>query len=744
MDLKESLKIIKKRRRFILIFASAVFLFVLAVTFLMTPQFQGTTKVIIEAVEPNNFTSATRTTSRDPDFIQTQFQLIKSLAVATRVEKMLSLSDTWQERFGEDKEKTFLAKTFSWIKGIKKQIWAKEEETSPEKQQQAFVDGIISQISQNVIVQPVTDSRIVNIGFQSPDPEFAALVANTVIRAYIDESLDLKVEASRRVLEWMTTKAETQRTKLEAAEKSLQAFTGDKDILTLENRIAVTPQKLSEISTRLVGAEARRKEVEALYNQIKVVRNDPAKAETVPAVMSDPTLQILRSQIVTAEKSIMELSGKYGPKHPVMNKARGDLYVLRRKRVQEINRVIQSIENEYKLAVSVEEGLKEQFDTTKAEVHALNKNFMEYETLKRDVATYRQLYDALMLKIKEQGINETSQPVSVLIVEEAKTPLKPVKPVVPLNILLGLFVAVVGGIGFGFLVDYLDSTIRGVDETEMLLGTPVLGVISSCNLKGLSPEKVVLAQPTSPLSESYRALRTAVLLSSEKESPKRVLITSSVAGEGKTTISVNLAITLAQSERSVLLIDGDLRKPRIHKILGLSNEKGLSTYLSGATDADILQKGPYFNLSILTAGPTPFNPSELLMSKTIKNLLNVLSAKFDIIICDTSPILVVSDAHHLSNLFDGTILVAKARMTKDDMARKSLKLLKSVGGKVLGMVINAQGEHDEGYGYYHREYYGVSDDDEDKGIGIGKSLTRRGGSILKGGGSSRSSSQNTG
>ncbi|MBN1140281.1 MAG: polysaccharide biosynthesis tyrosine autokinase [Deltaproteobacteria bacterium] len=739
MNLRNAFKIIQKRRRGAALVFALIFGLVLIATFALPKQYLGSTKVIIEKVEPSDLTGGRfRATSYDPEFYSTQFQLIKSRAVAQRVVEKLSLVEKYGDHFGIAQGKdNSLAEGFWW--GLKKLIvsnsalnsqeispaekqeagfwtqlknrfWSSSSENSTAKDAISPDQKITNEIHRNIRVQPIENSRIINIGFLSTDPEIAAMVANATVRSFIEESLDLKMEASRRTLEWLTKKADSEKTAMENAQKALQHYTGESDILTLENRLAVTPGKLAEISTQMVRAESRRKELQAVFNQVKGLKNNPERAETVPAVMSNTTLQALRTQIVSAEQSVMELSGKYGEKHPLMSKAQGDLYLLKRKKNQEILRIIHSIENDYELARSIEMGLKNQFDAAKAEAFEINKKYVTYEALKREVDTNRQLYDALILKIKEQGITEEHQPVSVLIVEEAQPPQKPYKPVVPLNLLLGGFVGLFGAIGFAFLYDHLDNTIRTVDETEGSLGAPVLGVVSRCKQQGISAEKVVLNRPLSPLAESYKALRTAILLSPASEPPKKILITSSIAGEGKTTISVNLAIALAQSGSRVLLIDSDLRKPRIHKVLGLSDEKGLSTYLAGISGSEV-QKGPVPNLLVMTAGPIPPNPSELLMSKTINVLLDMVGKKFDIILFDSSPILAVADAHPLARLFDSTILVARARKTTNDLARKSLKLLTSVGANVLGVIINAQEETDEHY-YYTKAYYGAQTGEE--------------------------------
>ncbi len=459
---------------------------------------------------------------------------------------------------------------------------------------------------------------------------------------------------------------------------------------------------MSELSTQLVRAEFQRQQLEELNSRIGKIRNGQQPPETLAVIASDPALQALRAQIVAAEKNIMELSARFGPKHPVMEKAQGDLNILQSKRQQEIERIIQSIRNDYELAASNERNLRAQLDRIKSEALRLNDKFVQYGVLKREVDTNRQLFDALLLKIKEQTITEENNPTNLWIVEAAEPPRVPAKPKKAINLLLGLTLGTFGGMGLAFFRDYLDNTIKSPAEAEAVLGTPVLGVVTRCKEKD-AIEGIVQREPLSSFAESYKALRTSLLLSAAEAPPGKVLITSSVSGEGKTTTAINLALALAQADQRVVLIDADLRKPRLHAHFKLANNQGLSTYLAGASEKDILRKGPLANLAIIPSGPIPPNPSELLNSGRMKALLEGLRERFDIVICDTPPVLPVADTRVLSRLFDGTIIVTKAEKTTYELAGRALKSLRDLNTPVLGMVINALPLQKSDY--YYAEYY---------------------------------------
>ncbi|MEA3545302.1 MAG: polysaccharide biosynthesis tyrosine autokinase, partial [Thermodesulfobacteriota bacterium] len=288
-------------------------------------------------------------------------------------------------------------------------------------------------------------------------------------------------------------------------------------------------------------------------------------------------------------------------------------------------------------------------------------------------------------------------------IDRALVPLEPFKPRTKINLLRGLIVGIFGGIGLAFFVEYLDQSIKFPEETEKTLGYPVLGLISLFKEKTGSIESIMTEQPRSALAENYRSLRTSLLLSSADCPPRTILITSPSAGAGKSTTSTNLAMAIAQSGKRVVIIDADLRKPRLHKIFGLKSDLGLSSYLAGLSKGDILQHTSQENLTFISSGPIPPNPSDLLLSVRMKALVEKLSREFDYVICDSPPLQSVIDGRILSQLFDGTVLVVKARVTTFDVARKVLKQLQDVQSPVLGLLIN--GLELKKNDYYYETYY---------------------------------------
>jgi succinoglycan biosynthesis transport protein ExoP len=402
-----------------------------------------------------------------------------------------------------------------------------------------------------------------------------------------------------------------------------------------------------------------------------------------------------------------------------MIRAQEELRVLRQKREQEIRRVIGSVRNEYELARSNETNLRKMLASTKAEAMNLSEKYVEYGVLSRAAETNRQLYDALMKRIKEQSVTEQIQTVNVWVVDKAEKPASPVRPRKAFNIMLGLILGLFGGVGLAFFIEYLDNTIKSPEETEAKLGVPVLGVIPILESGEENIEEIILKEPQSVYAESYKPIRTAIMLSSANNPPRNILITSMGPEEGKTSTAVNLAVTIARSGYSVLLVDADLRKPRIHTIFRLNNLSGLSTYLAGASpDIETIFKRPLTNLSIIPSGPVPPNPSELLGSTRMSELIGFLSEKFDIIIWDSPPLMTVTDSLILSKFLDGTIIVAKSGKTTYEIVGRGLKKFKGrretdMESRVLGVVINAfdTKKSDQYYYYQYYNYYPSSEEE---------------------------------
>lgn len=723
IHLRDYLHVVVKHRYKAVQFFAIIFALTLLVTFSTTPIYIATTKVLIEKSEPANLSLNPYYMSYDPDFGETQYQLIKSFSVAQRVVRMLGLGRQADTAAGSEATTNIITGTFNWFRDLISTVLhvggakpapstsasalpAVQEEDPLRLYQQAKM------ISGSIIVSPVKNSKIVDISFASTDPKKAALIVNTVAKAYIDEVLDIKMGSSQYALKWLTEKADEERARLNLTEKALQEYMRDKDIATLENKVTMVPERISEIAIKLAQSETKRKELETLYSAVKIYAVNPEGADEIPAIAADPVMQSLRSQILKAEQTVGDLSQKYGQRHPAMVTASGDLNVLRDKKKEQVRRVVATIKNEYDIARSGEESLRRLAGQVKAETQSLGEKFVQYGVLKREAETSRELFEAIVKRIKEQGITQDIKTVTVWVIEKAEVPASPAKPNKFRNILLGLVIGLMGGIGLAFFVEYLDNTVKSAEDVEQRFNVPVLGIIELLDKQKGPADDIVLREPHANITENYRAVRTSIMLSTADRPPKHILVTSIAPQEGKTTTAVNLAAILAQSGHNVLLMDADLRRPRLRRIFGIETDSGLSTYLAGTSDIEFFTPKGIEHLQVVPSGPVPPNPSELIGSKHLQDLLASLEEKFDFVVWDSPPLFAAAESLVLSKMLSGTIIVTRAGKTTYKELERGIKSMQDIEARVLGVVINGLNIKENmryNYNYRYYGYYGAEE-----------------------------------
>lgn len=721
VHLRDYLRVIVKRKMTIITFLVITLLTVIIVTFSSTPLYTASSEVLIEKnYGSNNLQGNRPVVYYDPDFLTTQFEIIRSANVAHKVVKRLHLDTKYKKYFLEEQEDNFS----SLIVSLKHKISSflthifNRSSRKIEMKPGTMVDGlpvakealtdadiIASMIQQNLSIEPIAKTKTVYIVYTNKYPFIAKLVADEIVRAYKDEILQMKLSSSNYALQWMTSKANEERKKLEESEKALQKYMREHDLVTVENKLAVFPQKLAEFSKQLSDAQAEQKEYEALYDQIKATGKDYKDIETIPVFADNKVLQDLRDKIYTADQKIKELSKKYGPKHPKMIQAMSERALLLKEKRFEVDRIIAATKNSYALAKSRENNLKKLLAQTKADLLDMNERFMQYTIMKREVDMNRVLYDNLTSSIKTANVTEQSQDVNIWVIKKAEFPIYPSKPKKKRNLLLGLILGTFGGVGLAFFLEYLDNTVKTSEEIEEHFNLTVLGSVEEVKDKEGAVESSLVHSPLSPLAESYRLIRSALLLSSPGRAPRVILVTSMAPKEGKTVTTANLARILAESDKKVLIIDCDMRRPRMHSLFGLSSSHGLSNYLAGDTGQSLVQDIAEENLYLIPSGPIPPNPSELLNTSGMKRLVADMLESFDFILLDSPPVQSVTDSLALSSFADGTILVVRAGRTTYDVLDDGIKKLYEINTHILGFVLNGVNPLDGGSGYYNDDYY---------------------------------------
>ncbi|MEN8140631.1 MAG: polysaccharide biosynthesis tyrosine autokinase [Thermodesulfobacteriota bacterium] len=720
IHLRDYLRVIKKRKAIVLTFAVITIAVVLLATLATTPLYRASAEVLIERNYDTELTGGRGYVPYDPEFYGTQFNIIQSKNVVRRVVEKLQLDSRYRHYFLQPEQTSLFQPIKDGLGAIISALLpaAGEEDgeaggaaaLTPEKLSDAEI--ITGMIRGGMAAKPINNTKIVVISYLHENPAMAQLVVNNIAEAYMDEMLDIKTHASNYTIEWMTLKAGEEKTKLEGSEKALQQYTRDQDLVTVENKMAIIPQKLREFSSQLSRAQAEARQLQDVYQQISDAGDNLAALEAIPSFTANATLQAMRDDILKAQQHIGELSKKYGPKHPLMIKAVDERDMLVREKKNEIIRIKRTTENDYKLATAKAVNVQALLDLTKNDLLNLKERFIQYDILKREVDTNRVLYDALVSRIKQQSASEQTQTVNIWVVKKADLPMGPAKPRKGRNMMLALILGVFGGVGMAFFVEYLDNTVKSPEEVERRMGVPILGVIPVPAKKDDDAVAIVKNDPKSLLAESYRSMRSQVLLSSAEHPPAAMLVSSVTPQEGKTTTAANFSRILAQADNSVLVIDCDMRKPRLHKVFGVANQEGLSNFLSGAIEAPPIATAIGDNVHLITSGPIPPNPAELLSSRNMVSLLEGARAKYDHVILDSPPVMSVTDGQILSRLVDGTVLVARSGQATWEQLQHGVKMFTDVHAHLLGIVLNGV-EKGHADGYYYQGYYSYYGDEQD-------------------------------
>jgi len=717
IHLRDYIQILLRRKYIILLVFVVCLPFVLIKAFSGEPVYRASAKILIQK---NNAPPLlmNRGHSYDPGFLATQSQVIKSSKVGKKVVKNLNLDETYRQYFPkENSEPSVIQKAKNWLRklfdtglklaGLRNQQTAidksgKKELNEAEKKERR-IESLAAMIGGSISVQSATEEgNIVEVSFVSSNPAFAKNIVNSVASAYKQVLLEMRTQSTTETIEWMKVKAASQREKLEASERRLKEYKKTHDIYTVGDEEAIFPAKISRLSQRLTQAQAEVKELESLYQEIN--RISTREALNLPVIAENNVVRDLREKIINQEQEIDGLSKKIGNKHPRMIRAKKDLDALKETLEEEIQSAIQSVKNKYELAEKKAKSIENLLEQTKQNAAKMSDKLIQYEILNRDVEVNRLLYDRLISRIIEYSATENKQTIDVWVVEDADKPHFPMNKGPKRAILLGLLVSLMAGVGLAFFLEYLDNTIKAPDDAETRTDIPVLGMVPFFKDKAYEIEKIAHQLPNAAVSERYKVIRTALFVSSAKGEANNLLITSMAQKAGKTVTAVNLAISLAQSERRVLLIDADMRRPRIHKTFGLKNETGLSSYLAKSSDLAVVTTEESNYLKVLPAGPVPSNPSELLSSARLEELIQRLKADYDFIIFDSPPMADVTDAILIGKIVNQAILVARSSVSTYESLKQAKKIFENIDTNLLGQIVNAVDEKKQNYYYY--KYYG--------------------------------------
>jgi len=717
--LKDYLRILYVRKWILVSVFFVVVMSVTAYVFIQTPTYRAGSTLLIEPSNPNvtEFNDVYDPAMSDGDFnrqtfLETQYKLLLSRPLIEKSFRHFG--------FGEMKE-------FRELR-----------------------DPIVKFMS-CFLVSPIKRTRLVGVSFEWKDPELAARVIEYHVDEFLSNCRKRRLGVSEEGLIALRAKADDLKPQVEEKAKAMQHFMAHNEMVSFEKAQDIVVERLKAINQNLTDAENKRILAQARYNDIANALKENLPLERMPEIISSEAIRDLKLEFTHAEQEVSDLENHFGPNHPEALSAEAKLASVAEKMKSEISQILASAEAEYTRAAKQESELKKVLDEQQKKVMALNEKSVDYTLISQSYEDLNRAYRVVTQRIQEieTAMAAGDKEDNIFIIAKPRIPIRPAKPRKLLSIALSLMVGLLLGIGLCFFVEYLDTTIKTKSDVEQFLGVPVMGFVPPVGGDGRrnggngkkQVEFEAVENPHSALAEAFRSIRTALSFSNGGKGLKTFLVTSAVPSEGKTIVSLNTAIALAKAGKKVLLVDADMRRPRLSRVFESSSMQGLSSLLvnkEGVTLETAAVSSGGENLHILPSGPIPPNPAELLGNENVPGLLAEMSSRYDHVVFDTPPVVTTTDAAVLCGYMEGSLLVVRAHSTQKDTVRRAGEVLSSARCRLVGAVLNSVDMPKGGqYGYGGYYYYGKNYHEE-SGAGGKKNKIRHGRS------KSRSVSKETG
>jgi succinoglycan biosynthesis transport protein ExoP len=747
LDLFEYWQIVKKRKWVIVSTTAVLVALTLIISFTTTPLYQATTSIQIDEPGSSVLTIQDLLSSNaySPDilgtYFKTQLKILQSRSLVERVAKKMNLAGRPELQSLHNKRPNLLQMvkwfvTLSWL-APRKSAAASVAPGADIGDPYAFYAKIVLD---GLSVQPVAETRLVDVKYEAPSPRLAADIVNTLAQEFINFTIESRFEATKQTSEFLNEQIAKLRDDLALKEKTLQRFGEDKKLLVTNDKENSVLSKFSDLDKAYTEAQIARVAAEAQYRELKSLSVD-----SLPQFINNPLIQSLKTSYLQIKSEYEQKSRLYKPEYVDMIQLKTRLDSLKNQLETEIQKAVDAAESTFRTAQSTEASLFKMREAQRADVNKMNSDAIFYKSLEIERQNMQALLNSLVAKQNETGVSARLSGLNtsnIKIVDKALVPEKPVSPNTQRNLIIALLLGLMGGLGLAFLADVLDNTVKGPDDLQKLMGLPSFGIIphfspGQRNRKDGYYKSYGAADPTGregqllanvrdvelinylfpklPIAEDYRTIRTSILFSQTVVGPKTIALTSASPQEGKSATLTNMAVSFAQLGEKVLAIDADLRKPRLHKIFKIKDSIGLSGYLTGRLPlVDVIQKTFADNLWLLPSGPHPPNPAELLNSKRMQDLMTIVKDSFDVILIDTPPVLAVIDPLIISSFSDLTILVIKTNSTKRKLLLKAIEELKKAKAEVVGAVFNDAKIRSDGYyaPYFQYEYYQDKASDE--------------------------------
>jgi polysaccharide biosynthesis transport protein len=701
VDLSLFLRIVYRRRWLALLAFVAIVIPAVAWTMLQQPVYAAHVRIAIdpEPTAPLQFAKGSND-APPADAVQTQREILESRELARRTIVRLKLFDTAEFRAPEA---TPIGRLLALLGlGAAPQSPAPVTATD-DVRANLVVGGFQSRMK----VVPLSFTRLIDVVFESSDPALAARAANGIADTFIVQDLDARLGSVKDATTWLGQRLEEERKRVETSESALQVYKEQQNALAVEDRQNIVVQKLSDLNTAVTKAKTERFLKETTYRQIEKAQSEPAQLETIPTIAANRAIQQLRAELATHTRQEAVLSQQYGELHPEMLKVRSAIETANDGIERETAKAVELAKNEYLGSLENERRLVSALEEQKSEALRLNRQDLEYGRLQREADANRRLYDALLQQTRQTGITGEFKQSSIRIVDRAEVPPRPIRPQRIKNAVLAVSMGLFAAIGLAFARDFLDARIKTPKDLQDALKLPFLGLLPAVSpLPTPLSSQVLAAQPQ--LGEAIRRVRTTLVLSNPTSACQVLLITSAAPGEGKSVITNLLGTAFASAHRRTIIIDTDLRRPRVHELVGCTPGPGLSDYLTGRAKLDeVLRSTSTDRLSVITAGSESDSPAELLGSAPMAKLLEDLAQSFDWILLDTSPVLAVADALIVARLCGGVLFVVAAEATSTRDVQRAESQLMLTNRPFAGCVLNRVPleKHPYYYAPYHNAEY---------------------------------------
>jgi succinoglycan biosynthesis transport protein ExoP len=703
--------------------AGAAFVIVVGVmmvqTYSQVPMYRTSSRVMIQderTVAVGNLNANEYWQDTDP-YYNTQYSILRSRGLAKRVVRKLQLQNhplfngTAPRREGVA---TMIGEARRKVTSSVRSLIRREPpppSEAPSADEDAAEAGMISQFLGGVRIVPEAKTRLVEIVYESSDPQFAAVAANALADEYTTQNLDLRLDTIQKNLRWLSDEVVKQEKKVSNAEAAMTQYREDQNALSLGDRQNITIARLNALNETVTRQRTERMQKEATYNQLKTV--DPASdaADGFPVVAANPGVVETKNRLTDLVAEKTRLSAKYLPNHPDILKIDMQIRNARETLTAQRARVIETVKNEYLSAVTQERSFSASLEQQKNEAMDLDRKGGDYVVLQRQAESDRLLWQSLLTQQKELQVVSNSRSNNVQVQDRAEVPGAPFSPNTRREWFTAMMAGMLVAFGLAFGIEYLDDTVKTPEDVSRRLGLPLLGLVPA--IRG---DRVPLLSEPVPhdFGEAFRSLRTSLVFTAGAGEARVIAVTSSQPLEGKTTTACNLATALALGGSRVLLIDADMRRPGLHRIMGVENEVGLSHLLVGqARVREAVQRTTEPNLFVITAGRTPPNPSELLASDRMRSFIaNLGHGPFDWIVLDTPPVLAVTDAVVLASMVSAVVFVVGSEMTRRVHAERALVTLRAGKPRSIGVVLNRvdfdrnKYYYSRYYGYNYKSYYG--------------------------------------